>query len=106
MLPIEEKPSGLLVDMVKSVKSSIDKGVQKIKDLVKPKESETYEVYDARPPPVKTYSLGIDSMPYFKFLVFSKFSHNLASFTLLIIFFFWSIIFSDFSKEKCVKLTF
>ena len=59
MVPVEEKPSGLLVDMVKSVKSSIDKGVQKIKDLVKPKESETYELYDARPPPVKTYSLGI-----------------------------------------------
>ena len=66
MVPVEEKPSGLLVDMVKSVKSSIDKGVQKIKDLVKPKESETYEVYDARPPPVKTYSLGINFYAVFQ----------------------------------------
>ena len=72
MGPVEEKPSGLLVDMGKSVKSSIDKGVQKIKDLVKPKESETYELYDARPPPVKTYSLGIKFILYFRFLLFSK----------------------------------
>ena len=60
-MPVEEKPSGLLVDMVKSVKSSINKGVQTIKNLVKPPASETtYETYDA-PPPVKTYSLGIKS---------------------------------------------
>ena len=39
--------------MGKFVKSSIDKGVQTIKNLVKP-QSETYDA----PPPVKTYSLG------------------------------------------------
>ena len=51
--PSDNEPSGLLIDMGKFVKSSIDKGVQTIKNLVKP-QSETYDA----PPPVKTYSLG------------------------------------------------
>ena len=40
--------------MGKFVKSSIDKGVQTIKNLVKPQSETTYDA----PPPVKTYSLG------------------------------------------------
>ena len=50
MVPSDNEPSGLLIDMGKFVKSSIDK----LTNLVKP-QSET--AYDA-PPPVKTYSLG------------------------------------------------
>ena len=53
MVPLDDEPSGLLVDMGKFVKSSIDKGVQTIKNLVKP-QSETYDA----PSLVKTYSLG------------------------------------------------
>ena len=51
----DDAPSGVLVDMGKFVKSSIDKGVQAIKNLVKPQT----ETYDAPSPPVKPYSLGI-----------------------------------------------
>ena len=54
--------------MGKFVKSSIDKGVQTIKNLVKP-QSETYDA----PPPVKTYSLGKSNWSQIFYEIVSKY---------------------------------